>query len=157
MANIINGSVIPFLQVGGRMFTDLSNLIKLSAFCNGVGNGYSTFRKENGGLAGYTPSGSKSFKLQALIIRAAVAQPAAAPFYIAQSDNDVGIASNTALTNAVYPAGNVLTGSVFGGLSSTLAESQIEMNFTIANGKYLSAYNNNQAGSFILIGYGYEV
>lgn len=103
MANAI-GTIgnIPTLTVAGRLFTDLTSIIMLATHTTTGGSRNGTFRKMGSGSgAGYQVTAGKTMTVYAANFTinqtAATEVPA-----IAQSDNDVGIDSATALTNAVY-------------------------------------------------------
>lgn len=147
---------IDTLTVGGRVFTDLTNLIILG-MANGGGFN-STFRKQyptNVTGAGYQVTGGKSLTLWAAQILALGADN----IQILYSDNDVGLSSGTAFTNPVYPHGN--TGyyiwSSTGGVNiatSFKAWHDINMHFVIPAAKYVSCIigTNTTAANV----YGYE-
>lgn len=152
---------IDTLTIGGRTFTDLTNLISLVGVFAGSTDIYCTFRKSNGS-AGYTPSGSNRFQLGALVNQSvSIAATAGDYFVMAQSDNDAGFPSSTTLTNPVYVAANA---SLFINLSQDTTKQTAEFinyfNFIIANGKYLSIAGNSITGAnsrWLLTAYGYEI
>jgi hypothetical protein len=92
---------IDTITVGGRVFTDLTNMIILHG--RHVGTNGCTLRKDSGS-AGYQVTTGKTMTVYATrswCINAANDTPT-----LAQSDNDVGVNSATALTNAVQQAGS---------------------------------------------------
>lgn len=146
----------PSLTIAGRVFTDLSNLIQLVAFVNGVGTGFCTFRKI-GGVGGYTPSGAKSFRLAALQVEPTVAFATAGSIFY--SDNDLGVATNTAPINPVYPGGASGTGQsiplVAASNGSVVYQKAID--FTVINGKFLGITTANQNTTGSIYAWGYEI
>lgn len=141
----------PSLTVGGRVFTDTSNLITLFGYVNTT-NVRTTLRKM-GASSGYTPSGSKSFKLQA--VRVICAASFQALGFFAQTDNDVTINSNTPFTNPIYASGNALW-TMFYTPPNLGAVEEITTDFTVANGKFLSMDSGNVNVSETIYAYGYE-
>lgn len=147
---------IPTLTVGGRVFTDLKNLITLTAWL-GTPN-WSILRKV-GASAGYTPSGSLAFRAWAIDFRPSTAtavanQTGPSLFY---ADADTGLNNTTALTNRVNLGGDSTIGF---GNSAVLAQSiQSAINWLMPNGKYMGVALDN-AGSAgtrnIVFIYGYE-
>lgn len=144
--------ISPSLTIGGRVFTDLKNLIQLYAFVSGAGNGNCTFRRSDT-TSGYTPSGSKTFRVLAL--RMEVYTTFAGAGSLLYSDNDVGIAAATAFTNAKSP----LSGGQFPLVVQTTSNANIfdkPINFVVPNGKYLGCTNNASAGVGSIVAWGYE-
>ena len=68
--NAQTASKIPSLEVGGRTFTDLNNLIIVHAQVR-TAAGYTPFRKDDG--TNYTPSVGKSFRVLAMRLHATTA------------------------------------------------------------------------------------
>ena len=133
------------LTIGGRVFTDLANLIVLYA---GPGiNSKSTFRTA-GGSSGYTPSGSKTFVCAAW--RANIA--AGTSIQIGYTDNDVGLQSAGSFTNFVQPGHGIPSFYAAGALENV---EQILTDFTVPNGKYLSL--DGGGANLIIQVFGYEV
>lgn len=98
MANIISGSLVANIQIGGRTHVNIPNLKKLYCRVAGVGSGNSTFRTGTFGTsAGYQVPTGKAFKPKFLRIIPLVASDQFST--LLYSDNDVGNASNTAFTN----------------------------------------------------------
>lgn len=156
MANIINGSVIPFLQVGGRTFTDLSNLKVLYGHVVGAGNGNCTLR-ENNTSSGYVVPVGKTFKALAIKITVITSNSSSTPNNLLYADADVGLASSTAFTNPVY----IINSSAYYGLPSVLSTSnnQIEssIKFDVIAGKYLCFTNGGSVFAGSIEVFGYEV
>lgn len=129
----------PTITVGGRVFTDLANLITLTVICS---NGkYSTFREYDG--TPYTPSGSNDFRVLAGRVIFGSAASAATTSNIVYGTNDVGVDS------AVAPAGVQKAGGTDAGsvpLNSTptfLAEIDFGSGFLVPNGNYPAILRND--------------
>lgn len=154
MATIIIPSAIPTLNIGGRIFTDLTNLIVLVG--NGVGptNLNSTLRKQNGS-AGYQVPATKTFQALALRIMTSVtaANSGASILY---SDNDVGTRSPTVFTNPVYIGGSSTNGTVGDGPFVAGQFTDTPLQFSIPTGKYVGTITAG-AGVYFYQVYGYEV
>lgn len=97
---------IPTLQIGGRIFTDLTNLITLTASMSGAK--WSTARKL-GVAAGYQVTAGKTLKIYAAV----VSNEGTGTFgvQLSQSDNDTGHNGVTAQTNAVPLIPTTVTGA----------------------------------------------
>lgn len=138
------------LTVGGRVFTDLTNLITLLGY---VGtNQYTTFRQVNSS-SGYQVPGGKSFRCAA--IRANVFAAAAATYVYGPGygDNDVGLASVAAPTGIVVPGGgSPQTDRLFDCSQLGIQESSVD--FLIPTTKYPFAVSNGVViVTFTLFGY----
>lgn len=144
---------IPTLEIGGRVFTDLTTLIRLSGFTNTNDN--CTLRKSNGS-AGYQVTGGTTLTIKAVkqTTRSALAG-ARLSILLAQSDNDAGVDSATALTNPVYEIGS---GTYFPYVASdTLSPYwECDSDFSIAATKYVSAVRQAAGAVNIFTVYGYE-
>lgn len=148
-----NTNMIPSLQVGGRIFTDVKNLITLYGNVQGAGNGNSTMRLP-GASAGYTPSVGKAFRI--LAIRFTVTTGGAgARIFPLYANNDVGLATGTAFTTGIGPGGSANEAA----LSCTTGQNaaiEMALDFLVPNGKFPGI--SNAAGStagYCQI-YGYE-
>ncbi len=124
------------LTVGGRVFTDLTNLITLIATPNSGGR-HSTFRKEGSGSStGYTPSGAKKFRVAA--VRVISQSSTGTVFQLCQMDTDIGALVATAFSNPIYMG---MESSVANDAAATLAAygaiTEFNPNFVINNGKYM--------------------
>lgn len=146
--NLIMPPGIPSLEIGGRVFTDLQNLIQLVASVGTTAaNGNASARLANG-VAGYQVPVGKILTLQAF--RAAgniTAGAAIGLFALGYSDNDAGQQSNNALTNAVYIAGTN-TGPSIPPASAAAVVTSMECplpDFQVPAGKYISLVNQNNA------------
>lgn len=148
------------LSVAGRNFVNLTpttGLLTLQTIVNAAQR-YGTSRLGNA-TAGYTPSGSNRFRVQAVKFR--VNSPSA-QLFIGYGDNDVGIGVNTAPTTPVYMAG-IDPASTYGNIvwnSSTSIPTntvvEVSIDFIVPNGKFLffDADGNTTA---LVFAYGYEI
>ena len=139
------------ITVGGRVFTDVKNLITLGCNIAGAASGNCTMRKP-AGTAGYTPSGSNKFHVFAY---RAISVVAAGYIYISYADNDVGMASGTAFTNNVYQYGDP-SAAIF---SASVNVGDIEegsVDFVVPNGKYTELSNGSGTFSGTVYYFGYE-
>lgn len=138
------------ITVGGKVFTDLTNLKILHCFTSSTG-GNGTFRL-NGTSVGYQ-AGANGFQIQA--VRAFTATSGIdSSGQLLYSDNDVGFNSTTAFTNPVYSYGvagaaDLLfkTGTIF----------ETAVNFTIPNTKYVSFAAPTATSIYSIVVYGYEL
>lgn len=150
MAQIIYAPAIPILQVGGRVFTDITNLIILSGTFNGAVNGYCSARRQNG-TTGYAPGAGKSFRLMAFEL-SVLTVTANATLQVGYQDADVGFGTNNAPTNLVQVAGS---GNGTGYSTNTVGVTQYALDFSIPTGKYLYTFNsgNVSVGHYRMFGY----
>lgn len=151
--NIATPQAIPSLTIAGRVFTDLKNLKVLIGGMNGAVNGVSTFRTMAG--TPYVVPAAKSFRIVAAEAILCVAGAAGTSLSIGYADNDCGVQTNTARTNAVLPGnyafsqGEFNTGATNNGTSKN-------MNFLVPTGKYPYVNNGGTAAVGIVYIYGYE-
>lgn len=156
MGTPINPPQIPSLTVAGRVFTDLVNLKQLR-FSTASGGNFSATARLPSASSGYQVPVGKTFKVVAVqyFIESAAAAGGSKTVAIAQSDNDVGLNSATALSNAVYPGGAL--GNAFLNAISTLQNNwEAVVDFSVAASKYISVENTTGAGLKGWI-FGYEV
>lgn len=140
---------VPNLTVGGRTFTDLSNLIVL--YAANQGSTYSTFRKRNSAV-GYSVTAGKTLTIYA--VRLISFFPTAAGSAIFQSDTDVGFNSASAPTNLVYFGGSAVSTVVYPPTAAGVSEMAID--FQVASGKYVgTGVPGSSAGGVIEV-FGYE-
>lgn len=153
MSNLVQGFSVPSITIGGRVFTDIPNLIILKAIVTAAGQ-KCTFRLPSG-TAGYQVTAAKTLKV--LAISAFASNTGSNSFIIAQSDNDAGWTGSTALTNPVYEANNAdTTGITAGGIVT--ARNEFVTNFSVAATKYLSVSGGNGASAAsIIYAFCYEV
>lgn len=147
MAGVQQAPIIPNVNIGGRIITDLTNLIMLSGVCNGAGLGNSGLRVPFAAGARVVTSG-KTFR----VVAVSMSVQTAGGTLLGYCDNDPGMGTNTALANAVYFATSGL-----GALNSavnTYTERPIQ--YDVPAGKYL--FCSNGAGALVanICVYGYE-
>jgi len=146
---------IDTLTVGGRTFTDLTNLIILYGLVSTAGR-HTTLRLPNAS-SGYQVTSGKTFKIEAIF--ASTSSASAGPVMPFYGDTDVGLDSASAPTNPVYIGGNnnpqaiALAGNTSGNL--VLSNPIPGMNFSVPAGKYPCVYAG--ATSSLVAVYGYEV
>ncbi len=150
---------LPTLNIGGRIITDLQNLIILYGECDDSTNLYATLRKQDG-VAGYTPAAQRKFVVIAYeAALGSVTAAAAHMFRLHYQDNDVGINATTVPTNPVYIAGSQKTTAL--GSIATLQEPGAgryagACDFQLPAAKYLGIQNLNNFKLMVKI-YGYDV
>lgn len=143
------------LTVGGRVFTDLANLIVLYGYADTVSR--ATLRKmgDQSG-AGYQVPVGKTLKVYAM--KTVSSDTGGSSVQVAQVDADIGFASATALTNPIY----------FGTESSTLTSANVMINppgvgsthevsghplGSVAAGKYVGMDTAGTGSSLFVYGY----
>lgn len=153
MAQIIYAPAVPILQVGGRVFTDLTRLIILHGYTGGGATPYTSFRKPSGS-AGYAPSGV-TFNVLAAQLYTATTAAASNPklFY---TDNDLGISSATAPTNQVYMTGSSTAAQLGAGSWTAGTIYQFALNFVIPASKFVGLHNGGTFDGNLTL-FGYEV
>lgn len=148
MANIIQPSNIPSLTIGGRVFTDLANLIVLFGYSNSAATSRSSLRRVNTSV-GYTPSGTKAF--QAVAVRIQTLVVATSGLALGYADTDIGLGVNTAHVSPQYlnvlPPLNGAVGIDF----------QMPCEILVPNGKYFASDSQGTVWVGNIIVYGYEV
>lgn len=149
LGGVSNQGVIPSLTVGGRVFTDLSNLIVLYGIAQSAS--HTTLRKP-GGSAGYQVTSGKTLTIYAVECFTVTAAAGAA-FQLIYADNDVGVGSATAFTNPVYFAGD--PNNAFFYNSATGASLQRAIWYPVPATKYvgMASGSSNDQNCFF---YGYE-
>lgn len=127
---------MPTLTIGGKVLTDLRNVIRLNAFATGTSTVRSTARLDSAS-SGYQVPATKSLRIIAARFRnggGTIAQVA-----IGYSDNDVGITASTALTNGVFASGSATVATTVPAVAAVafagLAEASL--NFVVPTGKYV--------------------
>lgn len=144
----IQAMPIPSLTVGGRVFTDLDNLIILSGG-KLLTNTRWTYRKAGESTGFQVPAG-KIFRIMAVN---ATGSTSGLGMAIAQSDNDAGMNTTTALTNPIYEDSiggiTIESGNARGDIR------EISLNFPILAEKFISASSYATSGSLICRIYGY--
>jgi hypothetical protein len=150
---------VPSLTIGGRVFTDLTNLKILQGVANGTTNVRCSLR-EAGASAGYQVPVGKTFKVLAVVFQVgASAAGTSNSVAFAYSDNDVGVAASTAFTNPVYIGGNLDNGAYMPLTAlSNLTKTEFSVNFDIPAGKYLGIQALSTGAVVVRATvYGYEV
>lgn len=145
------------LEVAGRVFTDLTNLIQLTAFTVS-GGPVATFRKP-GTTSGYQVPASKSFNMLAINATHRETASTNVRFALVYSDNDASIASTATWTNPVYYQ-LVNTGTSFPFIASAEAFGAREyplIGWTTPTTKYAGFFNELTATGISIRAYGYEV
>lgn len=149
-ATVITG--IPTVTVGGRVFTDTTNLIML--VCANQNTNGCTFRKP-GSSTGYLVPVGKTFKAQALQLNVTVGASNSL-MSVGYADNDVGVNTSTAPTNPVYAAGNSLASGFFN-LNLTGAPLQVVLpDFLIPAQKYIYQVASGGTATYATVLFGYE-
>lgn len=137
------------LTVGGRVFTDLTNLIQLYSENLATGGNF-TFRKLSAS-SGYAPSGVTFLPKAFNMVNPDASSRTAA---ICSSDNDVGFSSASSLTNPVRPAGSA-SGAMF--FAPTLSNKEFPLSgFVVSSGKFVSGDCGTGGQSTRHWLYGYE-
>lgn len=135
----------PTLQIGGRVFTDLTNL-KILAGSAGSAK-FATLRDVSTGAA-YQVASGKTFKV--LAVKGVASSATAIEANICYGDSDVGQNAVSGPTNIVYQNGYSGIGSLAGTTPFT-----IETNFSVPALKY-PCFNMATATSGSVYVYGYE-
>lgn len=148
------------IQVGG-LWMPTSGLITLCAHMNATGTFFTARRMT--GSAGYTPSGSKSFRVWATRGQSSGASSVIWTFLY--TDNDCGAGNGTAATNPIYPGGIGAAGNypfladmkmVGSGSQQAVGEHAWGPDgFKVPNGKFLTVLPGTAVEAFAIF-YGYE-
>ncbi len=135
---------VPSLTVGGRVFTDLTNLIVLTA-AHSAGN-LSTLRLP-GASSGYQVPAGKTLKIWA--IRQYTTSSYVAPTSLGYGDTDVGYNSGSTPTNPIYYSvgANAYTAGATTGITET------SLLFSVPTGKYVFGSTSGQQGGTTVFGY----
>lgn len=151
---LIVSAPIPSLTVGGRVFTDLTNLIALIGYAT-TGKSF-TFRRHNAS-AGFQVTAGKTLKVYAArFITNATAAGGTAPFSLCYADNDIGIDSAVAFTNQVYLGGASTLAALPANIASIQSGYEVPIYFDIPAEKYPGC-NMNISGNATCWLFGYEV
>jgi hypothetical protein len=132
----------PTLTIGGRVFTDLENLIILRGGCSPAGANTRTTMRTPNGTSGYVVPTGKVLRLLAVRVKmSGTFNAGAGQMDVGYADNDVGVNSATVFTNSV-------TMSVFNRVGCQVSADQggyaeEALNFTIPAGKYPNTENAN--------------
>lgn len=155
MAAINSPVLIPNLTVAGRVFTDLARLIILIGPTENAASSSRTTLRKPSGSAGYQVTTGKTLTVYAI---RAISTANTFSAFLAQTDNDVGIAGNTAFTNPVYFAGlSPSTDPVFfATLNAAGYTLEIACDFQVVSQKYLSIDSNSAVNSGSIQAFCYE-
>ena len=145
---ISGGNERPYIIIGGRKFTDLTNLKTLYGYAAGGASKKCTFRTAVGD--GYQVPVAKKFVVCAVEFTGSAANSFCQLGY---SDNNVGLDSATAFTNPVYPGGNISAGALLA--ATTHTPYQYSFYFEVIASKYLG-FTNPSTGDVYARVYGYE-
>lgn len=147
----------PSLTVGGRVFTDLTNLIVLQCYVS-LNNGC-TFRKTNAS-SGYQVTAGKTLTIWAYRLETANTASISngIPYY---ADADIGFSSGTAPTSPVYIAGGAASTiwastALAAQATSTPGMKEVATEFPIPATKYAAWNWSAQNGSLMVTAFGYE-
>lgn len=130
---------IPTITIGGQTLVEpiTTNAKTLIASIYTASNLHATFRTLNG-TSGYVVPGGKTFRMR--MLRCSSNNSAANGIMVAYSDNDVGMATNTAFTNEVYIGGiSPFSASAIWiptAAQQNITEISFGSGFTIPTGKY---------------------
>ena len=140
------------IQVGGRVFTDLNNLLIFRARTSTTATGANCTMRVANGTAGYAVTTGKTLTIRAIKAVGDVAS-AFTYFSLLYSDNDMGFATNNAATNAVHAYG---ASSESFGTDPTLENNTFNTNFAIPAAKYPGVIDGNTGAGLGYEIYGYE-
>lgn len=154
MPNGLVQGLKPTLQIGGRIFTDLSNLIVLTATVK-TASRYTTLRKV-GASAGYQVPVGKTFTAHAMrILGTGSAQMTTG--ILLYGDTDVGYDSASAPTNPIFPGGFSEVSAVRAMISivNTTYYNSAEVSnfFKIIAQKYPCIFSDNVNANYLVYGY----
>lgn len=140
-----NLGVIDTLTVGGRVYTDLDNLIQLAGSIGS--SSYAGFRLGTSS-SGYAVTAGKTLQISSMIFAAV---SAGATMAIGYCDNDLGANGSTPPTNPVYIGGFVLTSQ----FNNPVAGTPMDYNFSldVPAGKFVFMTSQNVTVRI----FGYEV
>ena len=153
MPQLAMGPMIPYLSVGGRIFTDLANLIVL------IGRTSTTNRYSTGRLfsasSGYQVTAAKTLKIMAGRVRTGTASNEI-QLRLGYGDTDVGQDSSSAPTNPVWNGGDTSIAqiSVIGTVATEFAA---DCYMNIPATKYPCIDDGSTGGGCSYTLYGYEV
>lgn len=147
-----NPGIRPSLTVGGRVMTDMSNLIVLHArFASGA-NRYFGACKSNG-TAAYQVTAGKTLRI--IAARVAVGTAASGgPIALGYSDAAITLAGTAgAPTNPIYNGGS---NGVYTATTGVLGVTEFALNFTIPATKYVHHDQGTATADGAVTYYGYE-
>lgn len=153
----VSAQNFPSISIGGRLFTDIPNLIVLKAGVNGASVRASA--RSQFASAGYQVTAGKTLTIFAIQVNNLVAD--AGSLGIGYTDNDLGLAGTTAVTNQkMYGTGvSSATGSAGdNGLCPIAAVGQNERAtvIKIPATKYVCIEASSGSAKATVVMYGYE-
>jgi len=142
MGQLTKGNA-PTITVGGRVFSDLKNLIVIRTRVGVGGNLYGTARSLNAS-SGYQVPAGKTLRITAVREVGSTLNQAVS---IGHGDDDKGMNSAAAPTNAVWQIGD--KDGVLGKNTNQYGVTEFVTNFTIPTGKYPCAYTDSTGGAIV--------
>jgi hypothetical protein len=144
------------LAIGGRVFTDLANLICLLGNTDSGAGGQNTTLRKSTATTAYQVPASKQFRVRAVRLHCIASAAASRMIQLLYSDNDMGVTSNTAPTNPVYVGGHT-NNSHLGSLVQAATNPQIEFAFdwVVPTTKYIGAIGTTSSWVQVQV-FGYE-
>lgn len=148
---------IPTITVGGRLFTDISNLIILTERVLTAAR-FSTLRKPNSS-AGYQVTAGKTLTIEAQQSISSASSASQYEYFLLYGDTDVGQDSAAAPTTPIYVAGEATNTITAGHYEQAASETYVMpvnliTRFQVPAAKY-AAFKATSAGT-VLWAYGYE-
>lgn len=145
--------VIPTMEIGGRIFTDLGTRLKVLVGMHAYNGKNLTLRAMNG-TAGYQVTSGKTLRITALRVSVHTAETETYD-RLCYADNDVGISTSTAFTNQVYNGGAAPAANLASMKTAGIIE--IPVNFTVPSQKYpCMELTSSTNGISYVMAYGYE-
>lgn len=129
---LIQPSVRETLQIAGRNFVDLDNLIVLSVYCSNAANAYSTFRK-GVTAAGYQVTAGKTLTLWAAKIVNSIVV-AGQTISLGYADTDAGLSNTVSPTNPIWSGSTPSTSAIY--VTAVVEVKEVDFNFQIPATKY---------------------
>ena len=135
----------PVLQVGGRLFTDLTNMIVLNCAANSTKT--STARLP-GGTSGYAVPAGKTLRILAMQLSGSIDYGCS----VGYGDTDVGINSASVPTNYLNWVGHTSAPNA-SDKPFTPANGGVSCNWTVPTGKYPCSDSSTGAVGVVMYGY----
>lgn len=149
---------IPSLQIGGRVYTDLTSLIILGA--DATAGRWGTMRLCSG-TAGYQVTTGKTLTISSVAANSPAGGGSSVYGTILYGNTDVGFQSASAPTSPVYMFGSSTVFPILGAFAASGAsvsnykDTAININFAVPATKY-PALENSGGAEIFMIAYGYE-
>lgn len=136
------------LQIGGRVFTDLTNLIKIGGY---VSSTTKTTLRKSGSSSGYQVTALKTLTLAAITMTLTGAAGSSPSGQIGYADNDVGLNQSTSLTNPNY----IFADSVANWVSNeqNTQPQVLHIDFPVPASKYVFVLGNGTTLLYFAFGY----